>query len=513
MIWRVFRKDWKLLWPLALGVAAINIFLRFILVRIGLFPDFRVGSLINLLSVAGLFGTIILIVVAVQQDSLPGVRQDWLVRPVPRKDLLLSKILFMALVAQAPIFIAEVIQGTAAGFSIGQSIGAPLGRSLWLILMVDLPILAFATLSRNLMEAVFSGLIFFLGGAITIGLINVFTIPQPTMDTGIQWITRSAMALVAGLGAFAILIVQYRRRKTVASRWIFAGAGMVWLAMLLTPWRPAFAIEQRLSPAPGAASAVAIGFQPGADRFQPPPGSELQDSFRINRGTATSRVYLPVRVDGVSTDSMLLVDHAEVRLAADGERSIVARGGELEMREPHQGSESYQLIQIPTGWLSSHENKPVRVKINYSLTLATLAAEHSMPASGGELRARDLGWCQSRINDADTVVQVHCMKPGNQPDSLIFTLENAATGVSNPKRIIYSPDYSLYFQAFQPDSMGRRGAVLPFRDPSGIARYPVDGSQLGKARILIRTYSARDHFTRELSAQGVRLGDWSDKVH
>jgi hypothetical protein len=56
--------------------------------------------------------------------------------------------------------------------------------------------------------------------------------------------------------------------------------------------------------------------------------------------------------------------------------------------------------------------------------------------------------------------------------------------------------------------MRRAGMNLPFRDESGIARYPVDGSQLQKARVAIRTYIARDHFTRSLTMDGVRLNDW-----
>jgi hypothetical protein len=183
------------------------------------------------------------------------------------------------------------------------------------------------------------------------------------------------------------------------------------------------------------------------------------------------------------------------------------------MRGRGKGGIAYQLVQIPTAWLLTNENRPVHIEVNYSLTLATLAAEHSIAAANGDLHTSDLGWCRSKINDADTAVQVRCMKPGIQPDSLGFTLLNTATGVSNPERIIYSPNYAPYFHAFQPDSMGRIGGVLPFRDPSGLARYPIDGSQLGSARIRIRSYSARDHIVRKLSAEGVHLQDWGDKAY
>jgi hypothetical protein len=109
-------------------------------------------------------------------------------------------------------------------------------------------------------------------------------------------------------------------------------------------------------------------------------------------------------------------------------------------------------------------------------------------------------------------VQIHCLKPGRQPDVTVFRLENVAAALANPERPVYAPDYSPYFHAFEPDSMGRLGVSLPFRDPSGLTRYPVDGSQLGKARVAIRTYKACDHFTRRLTLEGIRLRDWRAHV-
>jgi hypothetical protein len=56
--------------------------------------------------------------------------------------------------------------------------------------------------------------------------------------------------------------------------------------------------------------------------------------------------------------------------------------------------------------------------------------------------------------------------------------------------------------------MTRFGAGLPFHDPSGLAQYPVDGSQLAESRVVLRIYQPLDHFTRRLVIPEIRLKDW-----
>ena len=102
----------------------------------------------------------------VQQDPIPGLTQDWLVRPIRRRDLLLSKVLFVALMVQGPILLTEVCQCLAAGFPLGPSLAAPLSRSVWMLLAMDLPVLAFATLTRSLAHAAGAAIAIVVGFAI-----------------------------------------------------------------------------------------------------------------------------------------------------------------------------------------------------------------------------------------------------------------------------------------------------------------------------------------------------------
>ena len=59
-----------------------------------------------------------------------------------------------------------------------------------------------------------------------------------------------------------------------------------------------------------------------------------------------------------------------------------------------------------------------------------------------------------------------------------------------------------------PDMMGGGRVNLPFRDLNGLAHYPIDGSQLPQAQVVLQTYAPVDHFTRHLVISQIKLSDW-----
>jgi len=56
--------------------------------------------------------------------------------------------------------------------------------------------------------------------------------------------------------------------------------------------------------------------------------------------------------------------------------------------------------------------------------------------------------------------------------------------------------------------MAHFGANIPFRDASGLAKFPVDGPQLPQSHVVIRVYEPEDHLTRSLVIPPIRLKDW-----
>lgn len=226
MVRHILKKDWMLLWPLVTALTVLQGLLAFARFSEGQFVNLPLvpGSLLELLAVATV------IVLVVHQDPIPGVRQDWLVRPIARRNLFLAKLLFVVVLVQGPMFVTDLLQGLANGFSFGQSAAAATACAVWVLLTLSLPVLAFAALTATMTETfvaalgVFAVVIAFM---IVPGLVGA---NRPAALTGFAWVpflVREAVLLVAAGG---VLILQYRWRRSWAARALFAAALVAGLA-------------------------------------------------------------------------------------------------------------------------------------------------------------------------------------------------------------------------------------------------------------------------------------------
>jgi hypothetical protein len=86
-------------------------------------------------------------------------------------------------------------------------------------------------------------------------------------------------------------------------------------------------------------------------------------------------------------------------------------------------------------------------------------------------------------------------------------LQHIPSGRSNPLQFDCEGDYTLYFDELL--VMPPRTRILQFRDLSGLAKFPVDGSQLGESQIIGEAYEPVDHFKRTVVIPSTRLHDWT----
>ena len=102
------------------------------------------------------FGSMFLIAAIVHLEAIPGARQDWLTRPIPRGGLLLEKLLFVVITVEGPIFALSLAQGLAFGFSWRSSL---LAAAAYVVLLFLLPhpagIFSFASVTRNMTGGIF----------------------------------------------------------------------------------------------------------------------------------------------------------------------------------------------------------------------------------------------------------------------------------------------------------------------------------------------------------------------
>lgn len=119
-----------------------------------------------------------------------------------------------------------------------------------------------------------------------------------------------------------------------------------------------------------------------------------------------------------------------------------------------------------------------------------------------------MGWCQTELNDAGTAVTMKCMAAEKAPTCGGVFLENPSRGTQNPEGFGCFSDYTPYSARPLDDAFTRFVVRVSFRDPHGLAKYPVDGPQLPQSRVVIRICEPLAHFTRSVVIPQLKLGDW-----
>jgi hypothetical protein len=523
MVWHILKKDWTLLWPVVAAVAVLQG-----LLALGRFTRFSAGVLVSPLPTtpAGLLELLAaatLITLLVHQDPIPGVRQDWLVRPVARRDLFLAKLLFAVLLVQGPWFATDLLQGVANGFSWGQSAAAAIACAVWVLLTLSLPALAFATLTATMTETLVAAL-----GVLALVIASLFVpglvgATKPAASTGFAWVpslVRDGVLLVA---AAAVLMLQYRWRRTPAARVVCAAAVVAGLGAAFLPWRTTIRLEQVLDASPRDDGGIAVAFAPGAGRFRPAPGQALDDipekpgmgpedvaaENRRRRAEGARTIFLPVHVSGLSPDTRLLADRSEVAVVTRDARVLYrGTGNDLELRAVGADATVHQGIRVPGALFGGVKAEPVDVELAYWFTVFRIRATYALPARGGNQRMPGVGWCATKVDDAGTRVLFQCLQPGERPSCLDVALEHTPTGQRNPAVSLCAPDYTPYPGHTFPDALSRFGGRLPFYDPSGFVQYPVGGPQLSEARVLVTAFQPMQHIVKRVVIPAVRLEEW-----
>ena len=256
MIWHIFKKDWKLLWPLVPLVALAHIATESLTLILGHFNEpSDLASMGRLLfPMLALFGVTALTVMAVHQDRIPGDTQDWLTRPLGRRDVFLAKLLFVLVAVQVPLFAIDAAQWLWLGFPLAESLSAALAQGAATFCSVSLAALLLGSVTRNMTQAIFGGLGLIVLTGILVVLSNLLgQHGAPIVRSGLLWMRLAAWDLLAVLATIFVLPPLFARRHLLRARIMIAGAAALAVAINVVPWRPLFAVQQWFSPQPQAA--------------------------------------------------------------------------------------------------------------------------------------------------------------------------------------------------------------------------------------------------------------------
>jgi hypothetical protein len=518
MIWHIFRKDVKLMWRFAALVAMLQLAYAFLQLR----TEFGRGNVMleemhTLLMFLWVIAAVVWVIQLVHQDALPGTKQDWLVRPIRRLDVMAAKLLFSALVVQGSSIAGDLLEGLGAGFPIGQCIKAAMARAVVGFIAITIPALVMGAVTQSIAEAMVLtaslGAAAFLFTLIAIGLAGGYQHQfDPTNGSGIEWIPNLVRFLLIFAGGLALMAMQYRSRKTSRARVaMMALLGIVLISQII-PWRPVFAVQSHLSSAPQDANGITMEWDAN-DKAMADKTTDRAEFGGIMLGGVNSSdevaLNLPITVTGLPAESILVDDNARVQLNdSQGATFFQGDGGNIRLQHdgpPNMPTEFAQAVRVPLNALKPKENQAGTVQARFSMTLFRLRATYRLSAIGGDQRMPGWGRCKSIINDSGTAVEMTCMQMGRGPTCATVFLEDSKDGSRNRMNTSCYPNYSAYIDRPVPDAASHFRLVLPFRDAQNSTKYPVDETKVHEANIVIRMYEPTSHFTRQLTSPQVKL--------
>ena len=252
MIWHIFKKDLRLLWPIALVVAAVQFVNAALLCSGGQFERATIaythlGWVSNdALPAVSLFGLVILVIAVLQQDRFPGTTQDWLTRPVMRSRLLGAKLLFIMLVGLVPIMLSDVAMGIAAHLRTTDVVAASLTRAACLFGFVCLPAILVGMVTRSLTDAMLLTV-----AVVVVLVLELIGFSQrrmqlPLLDSGYAWTVTLGLLLANMVAALVMVPLQLRWRSTNRVKWIAIAYLCVAPAVVFLPWGVGFGLQRAL---------------------------------------------------------------------------------------------------------------------------------------------------------------------------------------------------------------------------------------------------------------------------
>jgi hypothetical protein len=301
MILHIFKKDVRrLLLPVGLTWVLLAVLARTDRWR----SDWMTGSLEGWLDLLLPMGWVCLIALVVDQEPLAGDRNFWTTRPYRRGPLLAAKLLFVALLIQLPLFLADAYILAARGFAPSRYLPQLLWQQAVLFAALVMPALALASLVRS-----FTHFMLAVFGVCALVALIVGGFPGPPLPRrNIEEVRRGLVIIVIALVACLVVLMQFTQRKMAVSRTLGAvGAlGAAAISVYLSA-SSAYALRSVLSPIHGE---VSIHLATRDQVLSPFGGPESRRA-----------VFLPVSFDGIPQSGAFNLEVLSLEVvAANGER-------------------------------------------------------------------------------------------------------------------------------------------------------------------------------------------------
>jgi hypothetical protein len=289
-----------------------------------------------------------------------------------------------------------------------------------------LPMIALACITTSFARVVLVG----LATIVSIVVLEIVLSPHGNTMIGFSveggWVWGSLVWLVLLLTAAAIMILQYRARRTGVSRTIsVAAALLVLFGGRLLPRDTTFALQSRLVKSRLDTSSITAVFLPGSG---PPP--TVSPAPRD-----TVRVSLPVRLDGVPSGTMAVVDAMWAELTPPNGKPLKTL---LYFGEAPPDTLWHDAL-VERSVLERLKSTPVQLHLTIHLTVLGNPHTEDVPLGGGPRRVPGVGLCEFDPQRPDRAA-LSCRAPFRQPAYVLARFDRFDKEVAREQqRVDYSP--------------------------------------------------------------------------
>jgi pimeloyl-ACP methyl ester carboxylesterase len=448
ILFAILRKDLQSLFPLALLTALLFAADVFIL-RWELVPRWAEFQQI-LLIVVGALATLAVF----QLDAPASLVDDWLSRPVPRRELLAAKLGFLLLVLYLPRAVATFAADLCLGASLTESLqDAALLRDSLFPLVLPLLLLT-AVVTRTLVQGI--------GVLITL-FVCMFVIPTPFVQApdpmkpaigdglfgvGLGWLAMTPATLVplllAGFGFWLV----FSRRRILQARILLGLTACLTvllfvLPMWLLPWKTVFAAQVTLDPVESTVDTSQVYLHPTRTCFPATRLGEISKDAAFNAAREASGLHLWSNEDlrDSGPDSIAFLTAVEPRrvppdwrvklnyVQADYLRGTAPA---FSLRPALYNTGLAHAWVLPASALQRLQGADASLKLSYSLTLLK-PRSHRLPTDGRRHRLPGVGYCVAAANGTENRIEVECFSAVHPPAQITAELNDIpASRASGP---------------------------------------------------------------------------------
>lgn len=348
----------------------------------------------------------------IHADAPAGDRQFWVTRPYRWQSLLAAKLLFILVLIDLPVLLAQLALLTHNQFTLSAIWRGLLWEQFLLFFGVFLPMAALAALTAGLVSF-FS----FAMGAILIDMgVTFLANTQQHSLRSAEWV-RSSLYLIIVLAASAVVVwLQYKRRNTDRARLIALGIVLPCVIIaIFVPWPMAFAVQQSL---------LSQSFNPSSLIVTLTPSTSVEMGLAPLRGKGVELSFA-LALTGLPADDAISPEYLDLTVRAPDGRDTHLNLPDLDLPDnvpPRSGGLLLNhTCDLDRAFFNAERDRPVTLTGSLYLTVFGNKSEHTVHRH----------WPQepvdvtSRLRCFVGAFGVMCSSPFRSPDAWV-TVEGAS---------------------------------------------------------------------------------------